>query len=360
MTTKPNVLQRFQWSLLNRRGHDAVGRIDVLARWLDYQNLETWRRDASAVAQYGAPGAGDQARGLVADMQDELTVLQTGLARGYELAAGERWDQLRIDLDHLEQRQQRYENARTRLMELTQAHLQAQQEVLQDLGECDTCVRAEVLAEELDKAPDLDGLAKPDLTAYRDALARVHMIIPDDAQGRVAFNPEQARAAVAEVRLRAAEAEQTANGYFYEALRGYEATLGEAETKRLSELMKDPMAMRRLRRDHPELLERQAAYGTGDMMPMLLMFWLLSSHSSGWGMAPSTAEAAGVEDVPMHDWLQSYDVPQAADFAAEWDAADSFDSGSDWGGGGGDAGGFDSGGGDFGGGGDSGGGGGGD
>lgn len=354
MTTKPGILQRLRWSLTDRPGHAAVGRLDRLQQWLEYQQVESWRRDAEALARFAAAGSGEEARRHVADLEDELTALRSGLPRGYDLASAERWDQLRIDLDHLEERRRRFETARGRLMELTQGHLDAQQAVQQELADCNTCLRAEVLSEELAKAPELEGLAKPDLSAYREALAGVEALVPADGEshGRISFSPEAARVALAELRQRAADAEQAASGYFYEALRGYEAVLGEAETRRLSELLKDPIAMRRLRQDHPEMFDRQTAYGMGDMMPMMLMFWLLSSHSPGW--EPPPAEAAGAAGTPMHEWLAGYEVPEVADFVAEWESESAFDAAGDWGGGGDsdDGGGFDSGGGDFGGGGD--------
>lgn len=365
---RPGFLQRARWSLTGalgiengRRGRDSISVLDDLERWLEYQGPAAWEADAENLRRFGHRTAGDEATSLAADIRDEIAVLRSGLPRTFSSAAAERWDQLRVDLDHLKERRRRAESARTRMLQLVAEHLEAQRRVWQELEDCDVCVRAEVLAEELDKAPDLTGLEKPDLAFYTQARAQVDTLLGDGSTvaSGISFNPEEAQQAVTELRRQAAEAERLANLYFHQALRGYEEALGPEETNRLTGMLKDPFAMRRLRQQHSEVFRQEMARGgMADVLPMLMMFSLFSAHSDSWGAPTPSAEAAGAGEPGVNEWLAGHGVPPAE---AIWETSGGntsfgFDSAGflDTGGGydfGGDSGGGDFGGGDFGGGG---------
>ena len=234
-------------------------------------------------------------------------------------------------------------------MDLSRRHREEQDRVWQELEDCEICARAEVLSDEIAGSPELVGLPKPDLSGYWEARRRVATILPEghaEGRDRVTFSPPEAERTVADLRALAPEAERQASQYFYDALRGYEATLGPQECRRVSEMLNDPVAVRQLRQQHPDLFEREIApAGMGSMLPMMMMFYLMSAHSPGW--SGPRAAGSGTGDVTVDEWLAGYEVPASdalmdlgdlgPDMGSDWDAGDG--DGGDFGGGGGDFGG---------------------
>jgi len=315
-----------------RAAQDTLRRLDEAARWLElaFPPDDGGRRaDAAALGRHGGAAAG-AARRLLGTLATAERDARSRLAEGYaHLEAGSAGEAA-VAAEAIEPLRRTEAAASPELDRLVEAHRCEQRALWSRFAEDEPIVRSAFLAGEVARLPEIPGLARPDVGAFVGPYERVLAAVPIEYQGgqsdAIAFDPAAVGRYVEAAAAAAPEAERRLTDWLYEAARGYEAALGRRGAERLLEELRQPRRLGWLRTRRPELFGSEPAMRGGalgsDLLPMLLVLSLFSSHASGWAAPPSTVDAAaGARYGPpapgeVGNWLERLGAPQGDELAS--------------------------------------------
>jgi len=311
-----------------KAGQDALRRLDAAARWLEFTFPEgaALRGDAEALGQHGGARA-EAARRLRATLATAERDARARLADGYaDLEAG-RAAEAAMAAERIEPIKQSVGATFRELRGLIDAHRGEQRALWSRFAESEPIIRSAFLAGEVAGLPEIPRLPRPDVGAFVGPYERVLAAVPAEYQSGegdpIAFDPATVARDVEAAAAASTEAERRLTDWLYEAARGYEAALGRDRAERLLEELRNPARLRELRGQRPELFQPQPAMYGGmlgaDLLPMLLMLSLFSSHAPGWTPPQTAADlASGSGYGPpapgeVGNWLERLGAPQGGE-----------------------------------------------
>jgi hypothetical protein len=339
----PGVLRRLQAGLgalfgnpEARRAQELLARLDRARDWLrEYLTAPgQYASQLDDLLRVSSPGEAS----AVASLRDRAAAAQRALEAALQeaAAAADRgdWDVVEARLQGAERYQQDLEETRRELAQRVRHHIERQRAVWRSLQDSGAFRRASVLLDELREAPELPGLPKPDVSRFAAARDRLWALIPEECRSEdistVCFDVAAAEEAAREAIEAAPQAEAAMTAYFYEAARAHQAALGPERAARVAQLLRDPESLRRLREQHPELIEAQPVlsgflFGGPDLFTLLLLYYLFSAHSPGWHGTPPLPpgeqpdfELVRAPAEAVTRWLHS--LPVVLPAADEWPA----------------------------------------
>ncbi len=339
----PGVLRRLQTGLgallgspEARRAQEYLARLDRVRDWLrDYQTAPgQYASQLDALIHASKPEEASTVESLRERAAATERALESALQEATAAVDRADWAAVETYVQIAERHQQTLEAIRQELAQRVRQHIERQRTVWRSLEESGTFRRADILLDELREAPDLPGLPKPDVSRFATARDRLWALIPEECRSAetstVCFDVDAAEEAAREAIEAAPQAEAAMTAYFYEAARAHQAALGPERAAHIAQLLRDPESLRRLREQHPELIEAQPAlssvlFGGPDLFTLLLLYHLFSAHSPGWQGAPPVPSDEQPDYMLMHApaeavtrWLHS--LPVALPAADEWPA----------------------------------------
>lgn len=341
----PGMLRRLQaglGALLGdpeaRRAQELLARLDRVRDWLrEYQTAPGhYATQLDALIRVSRP----EEAGTITSLRERAAAteraLETALQQATAAIDRADWAAVETYVRTAEHHQQALEEIRQELAQRVRRHIERQRAVWRSLEQSGAFRRADILLDELREAPDLPGLPKPDVSRFAAARDRLWTLIPEECRKETStacFDVDAAEEAAREAIEAAPQAEAAMTAYFHEAARAHQAALGPERAARIAQLLRDPESLRRLREQHPELIEAQPAlsgvlFGGPDLFTLLLLYHLLSMHSPGWQGAPPVPPVPPDEQpdyMQVHApaeavtrWLHS--LPVALPAADEWPA----------------------------------------
>lgn len=341
--TGPGLLRRLQAGLGALLGDPEARRAQELLARLD--RVRDWLREYRAAPGSYASQLDDLTRvsrpdeaSAVASLRERAAASERALETALQEAAAAidraGWAAVELYVQTAERHREALEEIRQELAQRVRRHIERQRAVWRSLEESGAFRRADILLDELREAPELPGLPKPDVSRFAAARDRLWALIPEECRSEevstVCFDVDAAEEAAREAIEAAPQAEAAMTAYFYEAARAHQAALGPERAARVAQLLRDPESLRRLREQHPELIEAQPAlagvlFGGPDLFTLLLLYHLFSAHSPGWQGAPPVPPDEQPEYMLVHApgeavsrWLHS--LPVALPAADEWPA----------------------------------------